>query len=180
MLIDAGQSRLDHWNQPLSNSLLTLIDFSVSISVPITKEPWDISNNSASINPSWAFPLSSDCNPDRIKSNSSSLSFWDNNFPIDKISKFSIPLLSIKIPRSAPLARASLITCSDDSFPTVIAITSPPIFSLICKASSKAYESLSFVVKETMFWSIERLSKAILIDESLSGTCFIKTQIFIK
>src|SRR5579862_5470348 len=82
------------------------------------------------------------------------------------------------MPRSAPLASASLIVCFTRSGPSESATTSPPCFSLRRKASSKAKVSGSFISKLISVSRIQAPSAVICSGASLAGTCLVQTAIF--
>ena len=84
------------------------------------------------------------------------------------------------IPRSAPFARASLITCFVRCGPMDSATTSPPCFSLSRRASSRAKLSGSFISKPMSVSRIQAPLSVICKGASLAGTCLIQTATFIS
>src|SRR5215831_19627425 len=80
------------------------------------------------------------------------------------------------MPRSAPLASASLIVCFTRSGPIERAITSPPCFSFKRSASSKAKLSGSFISKPMSDSLIQ--FPAMASGASFAGTCLMHTMMF--
>src|SRR6266704_1684766 len=84
------------------------------------------------------------------------------------------------MPRSAPFASASLITCLARSGPMESATTSPPCFSLSRSPSSSAKLSGSFISKPISVSRIQVPLSAMRSGASLAGTCLMQTAIFIS
>src|SRR5579863_1085118 len=82
------------------------------------------------------------------------------------------------MPRSAPLASASLTVCLARSGPIEMATASPPCFSLRRSASSSAKLSGSFVSKLISVSRIHEPLASITSGASFAGTCFTQTPIF--
>src|SRR5713226_10778056 len=82
------------------------------------------------------------------------------------------------MPRSAPLASASLIVCFTRSGPMESATTSPPCFSFSRRASSSAKLSGSFISKLMSVSRIHVPPSAIWSGASLAGTCLMQTMMF--
>src|SRR5579872_222040 len=82
------------------------------------------------------------------------------------------------MPRSAPLASASLMVCFTRSGPMDRTTTSPPCFSLRRRASSRAKLSGSFISKPISVSRIQEPSGMMCSGASLAGTCLTQTAIF--
>ena len=82
------------------------------------------------------------------------------------------------MPRSAPLASASLMVCLARSGPIEMAMTSPPCFSFRRSASSSAKLSGSFISNPMSVSRIHAPPSAIARGASLAGTCLMQTTIF--
>src|SRR5271170_6853831 len=82
------------------------------------------------------------------------------------------------MPRSAPLARASLMVCLARSGPMEMATTSPPCFSFRRRASSSAKESGSLVSKPMSDSRIQAPPSRMARGASFAGTCLTQTAIF--
>src|SRR5271155_624801 len=82
------------------------------------------------------------------------------------------------MPRSAPLARASLMVCLARSGPMEMATTSPPCFSFRRRASSSAKESGSLVSKPMSDSRIQAPASRMARGASFAGTCLTQTAIF--
>src|SRR5713226_3127842 len=173
----AGSGHSIHWNQPASSSRLSFI-FPSWTSICMMMVACGRLRRPARRTPVWPKPWSSLWRPVKTKS---AFSFWmaAASARAEPSGSSAKNLSSATwMPRSAPLASASLIVCLTRSGPIESATTSPPCFSLSRSASSSAKLSGSFISKPMSASRIQFL--AICRGASFAGTCLMQTIMFKK